>query len=111
MACQTRAASFSLTAGEPLMVRETVAMETLARAATVRISGLLGTVVRLPLRLTNLCYLVFSGAPRIEQSFWMRMILFQPLGPVRALSDSRCFYPGGSRGLHMLRKDSIWKAL
>jgi len=53
MACHTRLDSFSLTAGEALMVRETVAMETLARAATVRISGLLESEVRLPLRLTE----------------------------------------------------------
>ena len=41
MACQTRLERRSLTSGEPLMVRETVAMETLAKAATVRMSGVL----------------------------------------------------------------------
>ena len=43
----------SLTAGELLMVRETVAMETLAKAATVRMSGVLATVLRVPLRTTK----------------------------------------------------------
>lgn len=61
------------------MVRETVAIETLARAATVRISGLLGTVVRLPFRLTETCYFVLfkcksmntwtmAGLPRLAES-------------------------------------------
>src|ERR1700723_2573793 len=53
MACQTRLASRSLTAGELLMVRETVAMETLASAATVRMSGVLAAVLRVPLRTTS----------------------------------------------------------
>lgn len=45
------------------MVRETVAIETLAKAATVRMSGLLETVARLPFRLTNSCYCLFEVAP------------------------------------------------
>jgi hypothetical protein len=53
MACQTRWLSRSLTAGEPLMVRETVAMETFANAATERISGVLGVVLRFAFRTTN----------------------------------------------------------
>ena len=47
------------------MVRETVAMETLARAATVRMSGLLGTVVRLPFRLTDEMLLGFVSILKI----------------------------------------------
>jgi len=56
MACQTRLDKRSLTAGEPLIVRETVAMETFAKAATVRISGVLATVFRVTLRATNESY-------------------------------------------------------
>ena len=52
MACQTRLDSRSLTTGEPLMVRETVAMETLANAATVRISGVLSALLRRAFRAT-----------------------------------------------------------
>ena len=52
------------------MVRETVAIETLARAATVRMSGLLETVVRLPFRLTNSCYFVFFPAGKKEKPLW-----------------------------------------
>src|SRR5260370_31125623 len=70
MACQTRCESFWLTAGEALMVRETVAIETLANAATVRMSGLLGTVVRLPFRLTQSCYFVFVQVPKIRKLLW-----------------------------------------
>jgi hypothetical protein len=69
IACHTRCDNFWLTAGEELIVRETVAIETLARAATVRISGLLGTVVRLPFRLTQPCYFVFLQVPKNENSF------------------------------------------
>jgi len=68
MACQTRCESFWLTAGDALMVRETVAIETLARAATVRISGLLGTVVRLPFRLTETCYFVLFKCKSMNTS-------------------------------------------
>jgi hypothetical protein len=53
MACHTRFISRSLTAGDPLMVRETVAIETFARAATVRISGALPAALRDGLRATN----------------------------------------------------------
>lgn len=52
------------------MVRETVAIETLARAATVRMSGLLGTVVRLPFRLTSSCYFVFFPSQKKEKTLW-----------------------------------------
>src|SRR5271170_2716228 len=69
MACHTRCAIFWLTAGEALMVRETVAIETLASAATVRISGLLGTVVRLPFRLTQPCYFVFVQVQKNPNPF------------------------------------------
>ena len=51
------------------MVRETVAIETLANAATVRMSGLLGTVVRLPFRLTQSCYFVFVQVRNNLKSF------------------------------------------
>jgi hypothetical protein len=53
MACHTRWLSRSLTAGERLMVRETVAMETLASAATERISGVFGVVLRFVFRTTK----------------------------------------------------------
>jgi hypothetical protein len=42
-----------LTAGELLMVRETVAMETFARAATVRMSGVFVTGLLVAFRTTN----------------------------------------------------------
>jgi hypothetical protein len=42
-----------------------VAIETLARAATVRMSGLLGTVVRLPFRLTDEMLLGFVSILKI----------------------------------------------
>ena len=51
------------------MVRETVAIETLANAATVRISGLPESAVRLGLRLTQPCYFVFIPARNRENSF------------------------------------------
>jgi hypothetical protein len=53
MACHTRFDNRSLTSGEPLMVRETVAIDTFASAATVRISGILPAVLRVALRGTN----------------------------------------------------------
>jgi hypothetical protein len=53
MACQTRFDSRSLTSGERLMVLETVAMDTLAAAATVRISGILPADLPVALRGTN----------------------------------------------------------
>ena len=56
MACQTRLESRSLTSGEPLMVLETVAMETLAMAATVRISGVFAADLREAFRGTNQSY-------------------------------------------------------
>ena len=52
------------------MVRETVAIETLARAATVRMSGLLGTVVRLPFRLTSFMLLCFVSSAKELQTLW-----------------------------------------
>src|SRR5271168_4598845 len=60
------------------MVRETVAIETLARAATVRMSGLLGTVVRLPFRLTDLMLLCFlSSAKKLQNplEYWAYRVL------------------------------------
>jgi hypothetical protein len=53
MACHTRLESLSLTTGEPLMVRETVAMDTLASAATARISGVLSEDLRIGFRATS----------------------------------------------------------
>jgi hypothetical protein len=52
MASQTRFDSRSLTAGDPLIVLETVAIETFASAATVRISGVLATDLRVTFRAT-----------------------------------------------------------
>jgi hypothetical protein len=56
MASQTRFDSLSLTAGEPLIVLDTVAIETFAKAATVRMSGVLATLLRVPLIATNRSY-------------------------------------------------------
>jgi hypothetical protein len=53
MACHTRFDRRSLTSGDPLMVLETVAMDTFAMAATVRMSGILPALFRVFLRGTN----------------------------------------------------------
>ena len=63
MACQTRFFSRSLTAEEPLTVRETVAMETFAKAATVRMSGVFATALRVSLRATKI--VLFAGIERV----------------------------------------------
>jgi len=51
-----------------LMVRETVAIETLANAATVRISGFPGSLLRLAFRLTGTSYFVSIAARNNENA-------------------------------------------